>query len=292
MRYGLTVPSVSLVLWVVLGWSAGAVITDATPDLSGEQLGLSADSRTKPVPSPQRSPPEHTPTDDRLPASTSAPTATQTAAPVKLSKDQMEGIAARRAACTSVEILTGGVVGVCQGSTASATVVPAGQPARPRVTAEDVRERAVDRIAFTKPVIGTSPCLADAAACKGTVGVPVWLWVGDGNGALPSESASATAGPFTIKATAKVSKVKWSLGDGQSTVCSGTGTKYNEAAHGWSAPECGFEHGWKKAGTYTLTATYVWDVAWSGDQTGSATQTMSSTQQVTVGELQSVVTKN
>ncbi|WP_084450389.1 hypothetical protein [Janibacter indicus] len=86
--------------------------------------------------------------------------------------------------------------------------------------------------------------------------------------------------------------MKWSLGDGQTTVCSGTGTKYDEAAHGWSAPECGFEHGWKKAGTYTLTATYVWDISWSGDQTGSATQLMSSTQQVTVGELQSVVSKN
>jgi hypothetical protein len=58
-----------------------------------------------------------------------------------------------------------------------------------------------------------------------------------------------------------------------------------------SAPECGFEHGWKKPGTYTLTATYVWQVAWTGDETGSMTQDMSSTQQVTVGELQSVATK-
>ncbi|QBF44989.1 hypothetical protein [Janibacter limosus] len=58
-----------------------------------------------------------------------------------------------------------------------------------------------------------------------------------------------------------------------------------------SAPECGFEHGWKKPGTYTLTATYVWQVAWTGDETGSVTQDMSSTQKVTVGELQSVATK-
>ncbi|WP_415830733.1 hypothetical protein [Janibacter anophelis] len=39
-----------------------------------------------------------------------------------------------------------------------------------------------------------------------------------------------------------------------------------------------------------MTASYVWEIAWSGDQTGTATQTMSSTRQVSVGELQSVVT--
>lgn len=163
-------------------------------------------------------------------------------------------------------------------------------PPPPAVTVAQVRESAISRITMGAPKIGASPCLADPASCQGTVGVPVWLWVGDGNGQLPSDSATATAGPYSITATAKVSTVKWSLGDGQTTVCSVTGTKYSEAAHGWSAPECGFERGWKKAGTYTLTATYVWDISWSGDQTGSATQTMSSTQQVTVGELQAVVT--
>nr|WP_257907755.1 hypothetical protein [Janibacter limosus] len=37
--------------------------------------------------------------------------------------------------------------------------------------------------------------------------------------------------------------------------------------------------------------TYVWQVAWTGDETGSVTRDMSSTQKVTVGELQSVATK-
>ncbi|WP_415830734.1 hypothetical protein [Janibacter anophelis] len=101
----------------------------------------------------------------------------------------------------------------------------------------------MDKITLTKPDIEASPCLAATGRCTGTVGVPVWLWVGDEG--LPSKSASATAGPYTISATAKVSQVKWSLGDGQSTVCQGTGTVYDPDVHGWDTPHCGFEDGWK-----------------------------------------------
>ncbi|QNF93330.1 hypothetical protein [Janibacter sp. YB324] len=212
--------------------------------------------------------------------------------PPPLTDEQRAHIAARVGSCVGAKVASGAAVSDCFGSAPAADVVPAAQVARPRVTAASVRQEAVDQITLTKPDLQASPCLADAGSCRGTVGVPVWLWVGDGDGGLPSESASATAGRFSIQATAKVSKVKWSLGDGQSTVCSGAGTKYDEDAHGWSAPECGFENGWKKPGTYTLTATYVWDISWSGDQTGSATQSMSSTRQVTVGELQSVVSRN
>lgn len=166
----------------------------------------------------------------------------------------------------------------------------AGPPPASPVTLAMVRESAMDQITMGAPEIGASPCLASADPCRGTVGVPVWLWADDAAASLPSESATATAGPYSITATAKVSKVKWSLGDGQSTTCQGTRTVFDPDVHGWSVPHCGFERGWNQAGTYTLTASYVWDISWSGDQTGSATQTMSSTQEVTVGELQSVGT--
>src|SRR5699024_3687380 len=125
----------------------------------------------------------------------------------------------------------------------------------PTVTREAVFERAVDQIRLTPPTIGASPCLASADGCMGTVGGPVWLSVEDG-GELPSESAEASAGPFSVRAEATVSRVTWSLGDGQSTVCDSAGTVFNPDVHGWSAPDCGFETGWKQAGTYTLTATY------------------------------------
>lgn len=162
------------------------------------------------------------------------------------------------------------------------------QESAPAVTREEVFEKAVDQIRLTPPTIGASPCLAAPDGCMGTVGVPVWLWVEDG-GELPSESAQASAGPFSVRAEATVSRVEWSLGDGQSTVCTNAGTVFDPDVHGWSAPDCGFETGWEKAGTYTLTATYLWDISWSGDVNGSVTREMSSSQDVTVREIQAVV---
>lgn len=164
-----------------------------------------------------------------------------------------------------------------------------GTGTRPTKTKAQVREEMSSQIRLTKPKIGASPCTTETGACEAIVGVPVWLWVDEGDGQLPSDSATASAGPFTISAKAEVVQVKWSLGDGQSTVCSGTGKAF-EPSDGWSTPDCGFAKGWTKPGTYTLTATYVWRVTWTGDETGTTTQAMSSTRDVTVGELQSVVT--
>ncbi|WP_415830919.1 hypothetical protein, partial [Janibacter anophelis] len=72
-----------------------------------------------------------------------------------------------------------------------------GEPAAagaPAVTVAEVREYAIDQITMGAPEVGASPCQSAADACRGTVGVPVWLWVGDGNGSLPSDSATASAG--------------------------------------------------------------------------------------------------
>lgn len=208
------------------------------------------------------------------------------ARPVVLTPKQKADQWATEASCTGMRPLIEVLPEACL-----VTAVPkdSAQP-QPRITVEDVREQATDQIRLSAPELKASPCLA-GGGCKGTVGVPVWLWVGDGS-SLPSDSASASAGPYTVNVNAKVRQVEWSLGDGQTTICSGSGTPYDKETHGWSAPECGFEKGWQKAGTYTLTASYVWDVDWSGSVTGSDSQTMSSTQQVTVREIQTTVSSN
>lgn len=166
---------------------------------------------------------------------------------------------------------------------------PGTSQAKPRKTKAQALKEVTAELKLTKPQIGSSACSTDDA-CTGTVGVPVWLWADEGDGQLPSASASAVAGAWDIHARTEVVKVKWSLGDGQTTVCSGTGTEYDPEVHGWSTPDCGFAEGWTEPGTYTLTATYVWRISWSGDETGTQTETMSSSREVTVGELQSVVT--
>ena len=72
---------------------------------------------------------------------------------------------------------------------APADETPAQAIARARITA-------ISRLDLSRPEIGASPCQTDTGACRGTVGLPVWLWVGDGTGgALPSMSTTATAGP-------------------------------------------------------------------------------------------------
>lgn len=184
-----------------------------------------------------------------------------------------------------------GMVDACKGPTAPAGAPAPARPAAPRVTREQVGQRAVDQLKLTAPSVGSAPCTEQG--CQGTVGVPVWLWVEDGDGqALPQDSASASAGPYSVTATAKVSEVRWDLGDGQSITCTTPGTEFTKGMPWGSSPDCGFPHGWQKRGTYTLTATYVWDVSWSGSITGSDTQEISTTETVTVGEYQGIVTSN
>lgn len=208
------------------------------------------------------------------------------ARPVVLTAEQKAQALGVSAACSGVTATTGNVPAQCRPAPPAPSGGGGGRPST-RVTVTQVQEKAADQIKLTKPDLNASPCLS-GGGCTGTVGVPVWLWVGDGS-TLPTDSASASAGPYTVNVEAKVREVKWSLGDGQSTICQGSGTAYDKDVHGWSAPDCGFESGWTKAGTYTLTASYVWDVNWSGSVTGADSQTLSSTQQVTVREVQTTV---
>lgn len=184
-----------------------------------------------------------------------------------------------------------GIEDACKGPTAPAGAPAPARTSAPRVTREQVGQRAVDQLKLTAPSMGSAPCTDEG--CQGTVGVPVWLWIeGSDDGGLPGDSASASAGPFNVTATAKVSEVKWDLGDGQSTSCTTAGTEFTEGMAWGPSPDCGFPQGWQKKGSYTLTATYVWDVSWSGSINGSDTQEVSTTETVTVGEYQGIVTDN
>lgn len=155
------------------------------------------------------------------------------------------------------------------------------------VSIEEVVEQAKAKVKLPLPKIGSAPC-ADAG-CQGTVGVPTWFWL-DGD-EWQSRSDSASVGGHSVTVTAKPSKVVWRLGDGQSVTCTGPGTKYEESM-GWAtSPDCGLPNGYKKAGSYTVTAELTYDVTVSGDATETETLTRSSSEEVTVGELQSVVSK-
>lgn len=161
---------------------------------------------------------------------------------------------------------------------------PAGGVA-PTYTPGQAQQMAVSQLQMWQPKVGSAPCTT--AGCQGTVGVPVWLWTDPW---MPV-TASATAGPYTVTASATVTKVVWKLGDGISVTCTRPGTAY-KVSMGWRAsPDCGVPHGYQRTGRYKITATATWTVRWWGAASGSTTLPASSTSpSFKVGEYQAVVT--
>lgn len=201
------------------------------------------------------------------------------------------------AVCTQVVMFMGGSCGGEVTATlpdeVPASTRPASTPGRPGTPARTVRtvsvsevvEKAKAKIKLPKPDIGSAPCTG--AGCKGTVGVPTWFWL-DGD-EWKTRTDSASAGGHTVRVTAKPSKVKWSLGDGQSVTCTGPGKKYEESM-GWAtSPDCGLENGYKKAGSYNVTAAITYDVTVTGAMDDSETVTRSSSEPITVREIQTVI---
>lgn len=131
---------------------------------------------------------------------------------------------------------------------------------------------------------------------RGAVGLPVWLWVknqGDPLAWGPYEK-SATLGGVTVTATARVANVTYSMGDGQSVVCTNPGTVYLEGNGNTDSPTCGYRYGQMSpsngAQPYTVTATSNWDVSWTatGGANGVINTTTQGQLQVRIGELQAV----
>ncbi|GLW03662.1 ATP/GTP-binding protein [Streptomyces lavendulae subsp. lavendulae] len=160
----------------------------------------------------------------------------------------------------------------------------------PAVDPAVLAQRAVDSMLLEGPAV-----VSPRAAGTYTVGVPVWMWVGQGQTTWGPNSASASAGGITVTATAKVSRVVWSMGDGSSVTCTGPGTPYAASRGMAESPDCGHRYKATSArspgGKYQGTATSTWSIDWAvtgGGQTGQLTEVRQSAFTVAVGELQVV----
>ncbi|MGX1114813.1 hypothetical protein RKD37_000176 [Streptomyces ambofaciens] len=140
------------------------------------------------------------------------------------------------------------------------------------------------------PDIGITP----KPGGKGVVGMPVYMWTEKGAETYGPNTASASAGGLTVTATAKVKKIVWTMGDGNTVTCTTAGTPYKAAYGKQPSPDCGYRYtapsSTSSTGKYHVTATSTWVVDWTvnggGGQGGQLTEIRNSAVDITVAEVQ------
>ncbi|QCX82271.1 hypothetical protein C9F11_43460 (plasmid) [Streptomyces sp. YIM 121038] len=155
------------------------------------------------------------------------------------------------------------------------------------VDPEQLARRAVDSMLLTGPDIA-SP----RAGGIYTVGVPLWMWVTPSATTFGPNTAEASLAGVTVSATAKVSVIRWSMGDGTTVTCTGPGTKYRRAYGMAASPTCGHRYQTssqgRPGGRFTGRAVATWTVQWhvtGGGESGEFTAVRESGLAVSVGEM-------
>ncbi|EAP98655.1 putative atp/gtp-binding protein [Janibacter sp. HTCC2649] len=155
-----------------------------------------------------------------------------------------------------------------------------GAPPDPR----DLAQQAVAVMNLRAVRIGIVP--EPRPGMVGLVGMPVWMWAQQPDPTTWGPvTRTASAAGFSVTATAKVTKVVWAMGDGETVVCRTPGTPYQDRYGKKSSPDCG--HTYVRQGKRQVRATSYWRVDWSGmGQSGSIPLSFSDSALVTIGEAQ------
>ncbi|WP_204037006.1 hypothetical protein [Micromonospora qiuiae] len=126
---------------------------------------------------------------------------------------------------------------------------------------EELARRAFASITLLAPRISVAP---RKNIGPGLVGLPVWMWAQRGPNQFGPLSASATDRGLTVTIEARVDEVVWDMGNGVEVSCTGPGTRYDATSRyaGRPSPDCGYDSGYPKAGTYQVRATAHWTVEW------------------------------
>ena len=132
------------------------------------------------------------------------------------------------------------------------------------------------------------------ALSRSYVGVPVWMWAADPTpDTFGPYTESGEIGGLDITATATVSSLLWTMGDGTTVACATGGTPYEPSLGFADSPNCGHRYSQtstsQPGGRFPITATSQWDITWTvGAQTGVINVTTVSESSVEIRELQSV----
>lgn len=201
---------------------------------------------------------------------------------------QLTGQAALAGVCQGMAMGTGR--STCGGSTAAAA--PAGTPAAPALTPQQQYEivtTAVSQATAQVQLPSPSPQVGPDAHLNQwgmlAVGLPVWFWTQQ----VPSIDASRTQNGIAITLIATRSATHFDLGDGTTLDCTTSTPRPADAAPMATSPDCG--HVYTRHGSYTVTATTDWGLAWSAlGYSGTDTQRRTATTTITVGQLAAVGT--
>ncbi|MBM0279423.1 hypothetical protein, partial [Micromonospora tarensis] len=100
----------------------------------------------------------------------------------------------------------------------------------------------------------------------GLVGLPVWMWAARSTSYFGPLTASASDRGVSVSIEAKVRQIVWTMGNGDTVACDKPGTPYDAKGEraGGTSPDCGYDQGYQKPGTYQVTATTHWTVTWHG----------------------------
>lgn len=151
-------------------------------------------------------------------------------------------------------------------------------------------EQAVATMNMTAIDIGSYPHTTQRSPDSiGIIGWNVWMWVSDASAeTFGPITKSASAGGYTVTATAQVTEVVWDMGNGDTVTC-GKGTKYTGmGTSDIKSPTCGYRY--TDDGDYQISATTHWQVNWSGiGQSGTIEMDLvTPAEQLTVAEIQVV----
>ncbi|GIJ08485.1 hypothetical protein ACFFMR_26310 [Micromonospora andamanensis] len=135
---------------------------------------------------------------------------------------------------------------------------------------EELARRAFASITLLAPRAAVAP---RKSVGPGLVGLPVWMWAERGANQFGPLRASATDRGLTVTIRARVNRVVWDMGNGDTVTCTGPGTRYRARGQyaGQPSPDCGYHSGYAEADTYTVRATTHWSVRWTsnGGDSGS-----------------------
>lgn len=187
--------------------------------------------------------------------------------------------------------------------TGSAKRSSAGPVGGPRTSAASEKRPSGARVKGRPPVRRVGPLLPvppgpldPVQDRRYMVGVPMWLWVRQGESTYGPTTATASAGAVTVSATARVTSIRWAMGDGATVTCTGPGTPHRGSEGMTDSPDCGHRYTRTSSGQpderFALTAMSTWAVGWEvtggGADSGEFTEIRTSAVGVRVGELQVV----